>query len=69
MSAREDEPRAVRQTIAAASREKALTFVDHAFLFDNSSADEPYRFVAELRGGRIARRGTINPRWWISLGL
>jgi predicted ABC-type ATPase len=48
---------------------KALTFVDHAFLFDNSSADEPYRFVAELRAGRIARRGTSRPRWWTSLGI
>lgn len=48
---------------------KALTIVDHAFLFDNSSADEPYRFVAELQGGRITRRGASRPRWWISLGL
>lgn len=48
---------------------KALTFVDHTFLFDNSSADEPYRFVAELRDGRITRRGTLKARWWISLGL
>lgn len=45
---------------------KALTFVDHAFLFDNSSADEPYRFVAEMRGGRIVKRGSIRPRWWKS---
>jgi len=48
---------------------KALAFVDHAFLFDNSSADEPYRFVAELRAGRIARRGATRPRWWTSLGF
>jgi hypothetical protein len=41
--------------------------VDHAFLFDNSSADEPYRFVAELRDGRIAKRGVARPRWWTSL--
>lgn len=52
-----------------ANLEKALAFVDHAFLFDNSSADEPYRFVAELRDGRIARRGAISPRWWTALGL
>jgi predicted ABC-type ATPase len=45
---------------------KAVAFVDHAFLFDNSSADEPYRFVAELRTGRIVRRGTMRPRWWLS---
>lgn len=48
---------------------KALTFVDHAFIFDNSSADEPYRFVAELRGGRIVKRGTVRPEWWTSLGF
>jgi predicted ABC-type ATPase len=48
---------------------QALPFVDHAFLFDNSSAEEPYRFVAELRAGRIARRGPAPPRWWASLGL
>jgi len=48
---------------------KALAFVDHAFLFDNSSADEPYRFVAELRAGGIARRGATRPRWWVSLGF
>ena len=48
---------------------KALAFVDHAFLFDNSSAEEPYRFVAELRGGRITRRGATHPRWWLSLGI
>jgi predicted ABC-type ATPase len=48
---------------------KALPLVDHAFLFDNSSADEPYRFVAELRAGKIAKRGTARPRWWTSLGF
>lgn len=42
-----------------ANVEKALTFVDHAFLFDNSSADEPYRFVAELRSGVIVKRGRV----------
>jgi predicted ABC-type ATPase len=42
----------------------ALTFVDHAFLFDNSSIESPYRFVAEFRAGRIVRRGTLRPRWW-----
>lgn len=42
----------------------ALTFVDHAFLFDNSSAEAPYRFVAEMRAGRVVRRGAMRPRWW-----
>lgn len=45
----------------------ALTFVDHAFLFDNSSAEQPYQFVAELRAGRLARRGVAQPRWWTAL--
>lgn len=48
---------------------KAVRFVDHAFLFDNSSADEPYRFVAEFRGGRTVRRGAARPHWWTSLRL
>lgn len=47
---------------------KALTFVDHAFLFDNSSAEQPYRFVAKLRAGRIVRRGGTRPQWWVNLG-
>jgi predicted ABC-type ATPase len=48
---------------------RALPSVDHAFLLDNSSADEPYRSVAELRAGRIAKRGAARPRWWTSLGF
>lgn len=48
---------------------KALPVADHAFVFDNSSADEPYRFVAELRGGHIAKRGRARPRWWTTLGM
>ena len=41
----------------------ALPFVDWAFLFDNSSCDEPYRFVASFRRGRIVKRGSILPSW------
>ncbi len=48
---------------------RALPVVDHAFVFDNSSADAPYRFVSELRGGRIAKRGSARPRWWTALGI
>jgi predicted ABC-type ATPase len=50
-----------------ANLREAVTFADHAFLFDNSSAEEPYRFVAEVRSGRVVRRGTITPRWWRDL--
>lgn len=46
---------------------EALTFVDHTFLFDNSSAESPYRFVAELRGNRVVRRGATRPKWWSEL--
>lgn len=45
----------------------ALTFVDHAFIFDNSSAHEPYRWVAELHSGRVVRKGGFEPRWWLEL--
>jgi len=45
----------------------ALPFVDAAFIFDNSSAEEPYRFVAELESGRVIRRGKPQPRWWREL--
>jgi len=41
----------------------ALSIVDEAFLFDNSSADEPFRFVAEYRGGHLVRRAATPPRW------
>jgi predicted ABC-type ATPase len=44
--------------------EEALTFVDRAFIFDNSSAEAPYRFVAELKSARVVRRGETQPRWW-----
>jgi len=64
-----DEKIASRFPRVLANLGKALPFVDHAFLFDNSSADEPYRFVAELRGGRMVKRGAARPQWWISIGL
>ncbi len=44
----------------------AIAFVDHALVFDNSSADEPYRFVAEFEGGRLVRQER-RPAW--SLGV
>src|SRR3954451_2861941 len=50
-----------------ANLSEALTFVDHAFVFDNSSAEQPYRLVAELRAGRVVRRGDVKPQWWIGL--
>ncbi|HEY6136961.1 MAG TPA: hypothetical protein VI670_04275, partial [Thermoanaerobaculia bacterium] len=45
----------------------ALTFVDYAMVYDNSSSEEPYRFVAELHNGKVVRRGTTQPDWWASL--
>jgi len=42
---------------------QALEFVDHAFLFDNSLAAEPFRFVAEFADGALVRRGACRPAW------
>lgn len=42
---------------------QAVTFVDRALLFDNSSADEPYRFVAEFAAGKAVRQGSCRPSW------
>jgi predicted ABC-type ATPase len=46
---------------------QALEFVDHAFVFDNSSAKEPFRFVAEFSNGALVRRGKRRPKWAVSL--
>ncbi len=46
---------------------QAIGFVDHAFLFDNSSADKPYRFVAEFAAGKVIRRGSCRPGWLTDL--
>jgi hypothetical protein len=40
-----------------------LSDVDQAFLLDNSSADQPYRLVAEFRHGRQRRRKGYMPAW------
>jgi predicted ABC-type ATPase len=45
----------------------ALTFVDYAMVYDNSSGEEPYRLVAELQKGDVVRRGTTQPDWWTSV--
>ena len=43
---------------------EAVRFVDRAWLFDNSSDLEPYRFVATFERGRCVRRGAAAaPRW------
>lgn len=42
---------------------QALEFVDRAFLFDNSSAKEPFRFVAEFGNGALVRSGKRRPTW------
>jgi predicted ABC-type ATPase len=46
---------------------QALKFVDHAFVLDNSSAKEPFRFVAEFANGAVVRRGKRRPKWAVSL--
>lgn len=46
---------------------EALRFVDHAYLFDNSSARRPYRFVASYAAGRIDRKVRTLPAWTAGL--
>jgi predicted ABC-type ATPase len=62
-----DEKIASRFPRTLANLARALAVADHSFLFDNSSAEEPYRFVAELRGGRVVRSGQARPQWWTSI--
>ena len=45
----------------------ALESVDHAFLFDNSSADEPFRCVAEFGKGTVVKRGSCRPTWAVPI--
>ena len=42
---------------------QALTFVDEALLFDNSSSDQPFRFVASFKAGKRQRRKGVAPAW------
>jgi predicted ABC-type ATPase len=46
---------------------EALTFVDEALLFDNSSSDQPFRFVAAFKGGKRQRRKGFAPAWAVIL--
>jgi predicted ABC-type ATPase len=52
---------------------QALTFVDEALLFDNSSSDQPFRFVAAFKAGRRQRRQGFAPAWaaisWMRINL
>jgi len=47
---------------------QALTFVDEALLFDNSSSDQPFRFVAAFKAGKRLRRRGFAPAWAATLG-
>lgn len=46
-----------------ANLRQALTFVDEPLLFDNSSSDQPFRFVAAFRKGKRRRRKGYAPAW------
>jgi predicted ABC-type ATPase len=53
-----DEKLEARFPRTLANLKAAIGFVDRAVLFDNSTADQPFRFVAEFRRGkRTGRRG------------
>jgi predicted ABC-type ATPase len=45
----------------------ALAFVNHALILDNSSADHPYRFVAEFQRGALIRKVKALPEWVIPI--
>ena len=62
-----DEKIATRFPRTFTNLRQALSFVNQALLFDNSSADEPYRFVAEFRDGKRRRRKGYPPAWAASL--
>jgi predicted ABC-type ATPase len=47
---------------------QAVTFVDEALLFDNSSSDQPFRFVAPFKSGKRQRRRGFAPAWAAMLG-
>ncbi len=46
-----------------ANLRQVVQFVDYAWLFDNSSYDEPYRLVAVFERGIPIRRATVLPAW------
>ena len=45
----------------------AISLVDEAFLFDNSSYDRPYRIVAVYREGRLVSQHAPLPPWALEL--
>lgn len=46
-----------------ANLKKAVAFVDHALLLDNSDADQPYRFVARFERGKRRLKARRLPGW------
>ena len=46
---------------------KALSFVDHAFLFDNSSSIIPFRPVAIWESGNLQRTFPLVPAWAVPI--
>jgi predicted ABC-type ATPase len=58
-----DEKLLARYKRTMANLQAAIPLVDEAFLFDNSSASEPYRLVATYTQGRLAVRSALRPRW------
>jgi len=43
--------------------EKAILRLPRVTLFDNSSFDDPFRFIAEFRNGKLYSKGDLPPRW------
>ncbi|MBI1737560.1 MAG: zeta toxin family protein [Candidatus Rokubacteria bacterium] len=58
-----DEKLQARFPRTLANLRAALAIVDEAFLFDNSSADDPYRVVAVYAGGKVVSQHGPLPAW------
>lgn len=46
---------------------EALVFADTTYIYDNSRAEDPHRFVAELQAGVVIRKGELQPEWWTQI--
>ncbi|MGA2052186.1 MAG: zeta toxin family protein [Opitutales bacterium] len=59
-----DEKIAARYPRSLANLAAAVAFVSRVTVYDNSSFDEPFRWLGEFRGGRLVRQATgTMPKW------
>lgn len=46
--------------------DRAIAFVPHITLYDNSRADEPYRLVAEIKRGKVRKGPAWSEAFWFT---